>query len=170
MCVYFSDRLLWINAKDDFKICVVGYLPSKLKVIMGRFGQRRQVMMNCKFSLMIEQWCLEMMMIPFVHADVHTKICHSHVRMHLRYHTYIALVRIWTCDAVLAVTWEVGNDTEWLDKFSLSDLQQGRDLCVSTFELFLNRAQKNFPLCGVGLLTNNVLDFYKYFTWLEMRI
>ena len=63
MCVYFSDRLLWINAKDDFKIVVVGYLPSKLKVIMGRSGQCRQEIMNCKFSLMIEQWCLEMMMI-----------------------------------------------------------------------------------------------------------
>ena len=48
----------------------------------------------------------------------------------------------------------MGNDTEKLDKFSLSDLQQGRDLCVSTFELFLNRAQRKISLFVRGGCVN----------------
>ena len=64
---------------------------------------------------------------------------------------------------MLTVTWEAGNDTERLDKFSQSDLQQGRDLCVSTFECFLNRAQQKFPFVRGGVVNQQCVGFLQIF-------
>ena len=64
---------------------------------------------------------------------------------------------------MLTVTWEVRNDTKKLDKFSQSDLQQGRDLCGSTFELFFNRAHEKFPFVRGGVVNQQFVGFLQIF-------
>ena len=66
---------------------------------------------------------------------------------------------------MLTVTWEVRNDTKKLDKFSQSDLQQGRDLCVSIscLKIFLTGPRKNSLFVGGGVVNQQCVGFLLIF-------